>query len=416
MNKIEWFGELPSTWDVTRLKNVLIERNESNKPVKTDFILSLTNDRGVIPYSEKGAVGNNSKDDITGYKLAYPKDLVLNSMNVVIGSVGISKYFGCVSPVYYMLRPRNHEDPVEFYNYLFQTNEMQSALKGYGNGIMEIRMRIAMSKLNTFNLPIPSSQVQRKIVDRIRESENRIDQLIANQQQQIEKLKEYKQSLITEVVTKGLDPNVEFKESGIEWIGKIPAHWKMVFLSSIFYEHKLKNANLVNTNLLSLSYGNIVNKDINTRDGLLPDSFEGYNIVSNNDIVLRLTDLQNDKKSLRVGLCTQEGIITSAYITIRAKVDLNSYYFHKLLHSYDINKVFYGMGSGVRQSMGFNEIRKIPLLLPPKNEMKIISERVQETVCKIDALITLKESKLEKLIDYKKSLIYEYVTGKKEVS
>lgn len=99
---VAWIGEIPKNWEIKRLKSVLLERNENNKPKKTDFILSLLNDRGVIPYDEKGDVGNKSKEDVTGYKLAYPNDLVLNSMNVVIGSVGISKYFGCVSPAYYM--------------------------------------------------------------------------------------------------------------------------------------------------------------------------------------------------------------------------------------------------------------------------------------------------------------------------
>lgn len=116
---IAWIGKIPEDWKVVRLKQLLSERNESNNPLKTEFILSLTNDRGVIPYSEKGAVGNNSKEDLTGYKLAYPNDIVLNSMNVIIGSVGLSQYYGAVSPVYYMLYPRNKKDDVRFYNYIF---------------------------------------------------------------------------------------------------------------------------------------------------------------------------------------------------------------------------------------------------------------------------------------------------------
>ncbi len=410
MNKIEWFGELPSTWDVTRLKNVLIERNESNKPVKTDFILSLTNDRGVIPYSEKGAVGNNSKDDITGYKLAYPKDLVLNSMNVVIGSVGISKYFGCVSPVYYMLRPRNHEDPVEFYNYLFQTNEMQSALKGYGNGIMEIRMRIAMSKLNTFNLPIPSSQVQRKIVDRIRESENRIDQLIANQQQQIEKLKEYKQSLISEVVTKGLNPNVELKDSGVDWIGKIPINWDIIRLKDLATNTTEKNED---ENLQYIGLENIISKSF---DFIETDNFynpkDGIFAPKNSVLFGKLRPYL--AKSF---YCENDLSCSSEFAVFLFDNEITSKYFLFITQSYGfidvINMSTYGTKMP-RANIKF--INNLDIPLPSLEHQKLIVENLMAKVHKINSLIQYKTRKVEKLTEYKKSLIYEYVTGKKEVS
>jgi type I restriction enzyme S subunit len=419
MNKTEWFGELPSTWDVTRLKNVLIERKESNKPVKTDFILSLTNDRGVIPYSEKGAVGNNSKDDITGYKLAYPKDLVLNSMNVVIGSVGISEYFGCVSPVYYVLRPRNHEDPVEFYNYLFQTNEMQSALKGYGNGIMEIRMRIAMSKLNTFNLPIPSSQAQRKIVDRIRESENRIDQLIANQQQQIEKLKEYKQSLICEVVTKGLDQNVDLKDSGIQWVGMIPRKWSIDRLKYVASSNDESLSNTHNSESL-IEYVDI--GSVSQEKGIEKTEYFTFNeapsrarrMTKINDILvstvrtylkaIAVVDRDNLIASTGFSVIRPNNKVNNAYLSYYIKSD----YFTELVSAYSNGISYPAINDSVL--MSFYVIK------PPLNEQEKISVFLKKKVTEIDKMVSIKEEKIEKLNEYKKSLIYEYVTGKKEVS
>ena len=231
---VEWIGEIPEDWDIKRLKAVLCERNESNNPIKTDYILSLTNDRGVIPYDEKGDVGNKSKEDLSGYKLAYLNDIVLNSMNVIIGSVALSKYYGCVSPVYYMLYPRNPMDDVRYYNYIFQTKEFQSKLKGYGNGIMEIRMRIQMSKLNTVELPIPDATTQTRIADFLDDKCGKIDRYIEKQQQIIDKLKEYKQAVITEAVTKGLNPDVPMKDSGIEWIGMIREHWGVAKLANLF--------------------------------------------------------------------------------------------------------------------------------------------------------------------------------------
>ena len=205
---VEWIGKIPIDWEKKRLKAVLCERNVSNNPIKTDFILSLTNDRGVIPYTEKGESGNKSKDDLTGYKLAYPNDIVLNSMNVIIGSVGLSKYYGCVSPVYYMLYPRYENDCVRYYNYLFQTRELQSKLKGYGNGIMEIRMRIPMSKLNTVELPIPPYNVQYYIADYLDEKCSEIDNIIEKKQLIIEKLGQYRLSVISEMMVDSAYPLV----------------------------------------------------------------------------------------------------------------------------------------------------------------------------------------------------------------
>ena len=148
----------------------------------------------------------------------------------------------------------------------------------------------------------------------------------------------------------------KMKNSGIVWIGEIPEGWGIVLLSSIFKQRKEKNINNKENNLLSLSYGKIIRKDISISDGLLPQSYETYNIINNGDIVFRLTDLQNDKRSLRTGLCKEKGIITSAYVTIKPTVELSSEYMQYLYHSYDICKVFYGMGDGVRQGMNYDDL------------------------------------------------------------
>ena len=132
---IEWIGEIPNDWKIERLQWYLTEIKESNNPIQTDQVLSLTNKRGVIPYEEKGAQGNNAKENHADYKLAYPHTLVLNSMNVLIGSVGICDYFGCVSPVYYVFKP-NKSANLEFINYIFQTEQFQKELRRYANGLM----------------------------------------------------------------------------------------------------------------------------------------------------------------------------------------------------------------------------------------------------------------------------------------
>ena len=200
------------------------------------------------------------------------------------------------------------------------------------------------------------------------------------------------------------------KNSGIPWIGEIPEGWNVSMLSSYFKQRKHKNQGLQETNLLSLSYGNIIRKSIDTNEGLLPESFETYNIIEKNDIVFRLTDLQNDKKSLRTGLCTERGIITSAYITLKPDQPLNSPYFHYLLHIYDICKVFYGLGDGVRQGMNYDDLRKLLIIVPPLSEQEAIAEFLDRKCGEVDEMVSLQEQVIEELKAYKQSIITEAVT------
>lgn len=200
-------------------------------------------------------------------------------------------------------------------------------------------------------------------------------------------------------------------DSGVEWLGDIPETWDLVQLGSLFSEHKNKNTGMQSSNLLSLSYGNIIRKDINTSDGLLPESFEGYNVIDDGDIVLRLTDLQNDQRSLRVGLSHERGIVTSAYVTLRKRNPaMNSQFFYYLIHSYDVRKGFYGMGAGVRQGLNFAGVRKIMLTLPPADEQTSIADFLEKKVIQVDALIANVQAQIEKLKAYKQSVITEVVT------
>lgn len=203
----------------------------------------------------------------------------------------------------------------------------------------------------------------------------------------------------------------ELQDSGIEWIGIAPSSWKVTYLSSVLSERKHKNVGMQEDNLLSLSYGNVKQKDINTNDGLLPESFEGYNIIEDGDIVLRLTDLQNDHRSLRTGLCRQRGIITSAYCTLkRNNGEDDPRYLRYYLHCFDLCKGFYGMGAGVRQGLNFDGIRKIEMLLPTPVEQTAISDYLDAQIEKVDALIANQQAQIEKLKQYKQSLITEVVT------
>lgn len=165
----------------------------------------------------------------------------------------------------------------------------------------------------------------------------------------------------------------EMKDSGIEWVGVIPKDWDINILFQLVSQVKNKNKDLTETNLLSLSYGKIKRKNIDHTDGLIPASFDSYNIIDTGDIVLRLTDLQNDQTSLRVGRSTEKGIITSAYITLRPVNLKTSKFLYYLLHAFDIRKGFYGMGAGVRQGLTYDEVKVLKLPLPSISEQTAIA-------------------------------------------
>lgn len=200
------------------------------------------------------------------------------------------------------------------------------------------------------------------------------------------------------------------KDSGIEWIGSVPSHWRVHTLYQLVTQVKEKNSNLQEKNLLSLSYGKIKRKDIDSPDGLLPASFDGYNIIEDGDIVLRLTDLQNDHTSLRVGLATERGIITSAYTTLRPIDTSNSKYLYYLLHAFDLKKGFYGMGSGVRQGLNYAEVKELRVVLPGQDEQNAIVRFLDNQCGQIDSIIEEAKSSIEEYKKWRASIIFEAVT------
>ena len=257
--------------------------------------------------------------------------------------------------------------------------------------------------------PLPTQQLIATYLDRKTQA---IDALITAREEQIARLQEKRASLIHRAVTKGITEGVEMKDSGIEWIGEIPKHWATLRLGLATSQNKRKNKGMVENNVLSLSYGRIKKRNVESNMGLLPASFETYQIVEEEDLIFRLTDLQNDKKSLRVGRATQRGIITSAYLCLRCRSFADSQYFYLLLHNYDLAKVFYSMGGGVRQSLTYSEFAILPVVLPPLDEQKRIASYVFTKRKQIDSVITALKESITTLKEYRQSLITEAVTGK----
>jgi type I restriction enzyme S subunit len=199
------------------------------------------------------------------------------------------------------------------------------------------------------------------------------------------------------------------KESGIEWIGEIPKAWEVKPLYAVGHERRQRNLQGSEANLLSLSYGEIVEKHIDSNDGLLPESFDSYQVIEPNDLVFRFTDLQNDKRSLRSARSNYSGIITSAYMSFRpSKCD--SRYLAHLFRSYDLTKVFYAMGSGLRQSLKWSDVRRMPIVVPPLGEQKAIADFLELELANIDSLIEKQQQLVTKLGLRRQAVITNAVT------
>lgn len=419
---IEWIGQIPKEWELRRIQTSLYEINQKNSPIQTDFVLSLTNKDGVIPYEEKGDVGNKSKDNHDEYKLAYPNTIIANSMNILIGSVGISNYFGCVSPVYYVYKNYENAD-LRFFNYVFTTVPFQKKLRTHANGILEIRLRVSSDTILKQDIATPSFSEQQKIADYLDKVCGEVDEMVTLQETMIEELKAYKQSVITEAVTKGLNPSVPMRNTGIDWIGEIPDHW--------YIERKLMH--LCNK---GISYGIIKLFDPDDENGVkvlrCSDVLEGY--INEEKIRTVTKDLSQEYKRTilsggeivinvrgTLGGCAVVPYSMRGYNIARevALVDtkgINNYYlmyfflsnvFHNYRNRYIAGCIYLGLNIQMLSSC--------PVIMPPLEEQQSIVAYLNEKCSEIDSLIALKQAKIEELKEYKKSVIYEYVTGKKEV-
>jgi type I restriction enzyme S subunit len=433
---IGWLGEVPTHWAIKSLKSILIERKEKNDPIKTTYILSLTMDKGVIPYSERGGGGNKAKEDLTAYKLAYPNDIVLNSMNVVVGSVGLSKYFGAVSPVYYMLYPRKKGDKVEYFSHIFQSETFQKSLLGLGNGILmkesessnklnTIRMRIPMEKLNTQVLPYPSEEEQKTIAAFLDREIAKIDTLIAEQKNLIELLKEKRQAVISHAITKGLNPDAPMKDSGIEWLGEVPEHWEVKRLRFIaqLNPSKSETAEIDRETEVSFLPMETIGDDgsLNLeRTRLIGEVENGYTYFREGDVTIaKITPcFENCKGAIMRGLLGGIGFGTTELIVVRPILsETTSNYLHSLFISTPFRKrgeaSMYGAGGQKRVPDDF--VRNFAIGFPPIQEQFAITDFLDHESAKLDALTTEAKRAITILLERRAVLISAAVTGKIDV-
>jgi len=294
--------------------------------------------------------------------------------------------------------------------YLADSHEFRAQIRSSVKGVkvFSITKRI----LNPLTLILPPLSEQKTISAYLDWETERIDRKVGFLEDKMRLYKELKQSLIHETVFRGLDKSPPFRDSGIDWIGEIPNHWDVKRVVDVAMQRKKKNLGLRNKNLLSLSYGRIKRRDFDTAHGLLPASFETYQIVAPGNVILRLTDLQNDRKSLRVGLVKEKGIITSAYLNLGFTKYTFPTYFYYLLHAFDIVKVFYWQGGGLRQSMKFDDIKVLPVIVPPIEEQQTIAKYLDQKTTKIDQVVEMINEQVKLLKELRKTLINDVVTGK----
>lgn len=410
---IEWVGAIPAAWGVHRIASHFQEIKEKN--TANAYSNALQFKMGKIIAKPQKWDEDETNETYSAYTVVHPNTIMINGLNLefdfVTQRVARVECNGIITSAYIALSPRDDIN-AEYICYLLKSYDACRAFHSMGRGLRKI---LSYSELKNKPIVVPPLAEQERIAAFLDAECAEIDAVLEKTRASIEEYKKLKQAVITQAVTKGIRGDRPMKDSGIEWIGAIQKDWGSNTIAQLCSQVKCKNTRLQEKNLLSLSYGKVKRKSIDTVEGLLPESFDGYNIIEKDDIVLRLTDLQNDHTSLRVGLAEERGIITSAYLTIRNRSNMCTKYLYYYLHSFDIAKGFYGMGAGVRQGLNWDGVKWLKVLVPSVSEQEHIVAFLDAESEKLDALIAKKQQYLTEIENYKKSLIYEYVTGKKEV-
>ncbi len=409
---IEWIGQIPQEWRLERSQWHLEEVNVSNNPIQTNRILSLTNKLGVVPYEDKGNQGNKSKENIFEYKLAYPNTIVANSMNILIGSVGLCNYFGCVSPVYYIFKAQK-DNNIKFLNYVFQTVGFQRELRKFANGILEIRLRVSASDILKRFIPYPKEEEQQKIALYLDGECEKIDKLKSDIQAQIETLEQYKRSVITEVVTHGLNPDAPMKDSGIDYIDKIKADWKISKIG--FVCTKLtRGFSEDDPALICSNNGSVMPRDEQRACGKMVSEDNAMQGIRAGDIAIHGMDTWHGA----IGFSKIRGKITRVVHVCDSMEEKRFivYYLKSLAYQEVYKLISNGVRGNTSDFRSWDKVKDIYICLPNTiKEEKQICDYLDNVIESVDKLIEYKKAQIEMLDEYKKSLIYEYVTGKKEV-
>lgn len=415
---IEWIGEIPTSWSVSRIGGQYEHRNQ--KVSDKDYQPLSVTKQGVLLQLETVAKSDAHDDR----KLVSEGDFVINSRSDRRGSCGISAYSGSVSLINTVLKPRSRMNPT-YYNWLFHTIQFADEFYKWGHGIVDDLWTTRWQDMKKITIPFPSLDEQQKIADYLDKKCGEIDAIAAKIQEQITTLEEYKKSVISEAVTKGLNPNTPMKDSGIEWIGKIPSNWKIkrtkyIALSISKGNGITKEDVTTEGNIQCIRYGEIYSKYNNC-------FFEALSATDLNKIVSRKNIYKGDILFAGTGELVEE--IGKNIVYLGDKPCLAGGDIIILRHHMDYRFLNYALGSAyaqIQKSIGKSKLKvvhisstdigNIYVALPSVEEQKEIAEYLDMKCTEIESAIADKQKQIETLEKYKKTLIYEYVTGKKEVA
>ncbi|MBW4768950.1 restriction endonuclease subunit S [Hoylesella nanceiensis] len=408
---IKWLGMIPKHWDVVLVKNIL--RWKSVKGCGEKEVLSLYREYGVIPKSSRDDNHNVTSDNTDDYKLVEKGDFVINKMKAWQGSMGISLYEGIISPAYYVCSFINEKVYKPYFHYLMRNSSYLPEYKRLSGGIRVGQWDLGYDKFKSLPALLPPTlSEQRAIADWLDAKCADIDAAIELQQRMIDKLKAYKTAVIHQAVTKGLDKNAKLKDSGVQWIGEVPEHWGIVNIGSLYNQ---RNEKVSDKDYKPLSV---------TKKGILPqletaaktDNGDNRKLVRKNDFAI---NSRSDRKG-SCGISDYDGSVSLINIVLYPIQEIENRYYNWLFHSPEFAEEFYRLGHGIVADLWttrWSEMKGMRILLPPTlTEQRAIADWLDAKCADIDATIALKEQKQEKLKAYKKTIIFEYVTGKKQVA
>lgn len=408
---IPWVGKVPPNWEIMPNKYLMHKVKEICPVYNGENILSLTMQGVIIRDFD---LGGKMPSTFDGYQIIYPGNLLmcLFDYDVTPRCIGLIKDKGLTSPAYSQFVMNKGADACYYYYYYLLLDFTKELLHLAKN----LRHSFTEEQLGKIKIPVPPIEEQRRIADYLDSKCAKIKSIKKNVESEIEALKQYKQSVITEAVTKGLNKNVEMKDSGIPWVGKIPSQWKIMCGKYLFTNAKEIVGTKVNEyERLALTLHGVIKRSKNDTEGLQPAEFNTYQILRKNELVFKLIDLQNISTS-RIGLSPYNGIVSPAYIILKAKKNIIPAFAEKYYLMMWMNHIFNALGdAGVRSSLNVPELLEINVPIPPIKEQQKISDYLDSKCSRIDSIIQKKQELLANLDTYKKSLIYEYVTGKKEV-
>lgn len=420
---IEWIGEIPEGWEVKRTKFLFSERNERCDNDTNLPLLSVSEYYGVAQRKEKIKEDETlvRASSLDGYKICYQHDIVINIMLAWRSSLGESPVQGIVSPSYCVYKPTLSSIYSRYYHYLFRTDIYANVFKQYSTGIIDSRLRLYSDKFFSLFVQLPPLAEQQRIADYLDAKCAYIDQCLDMTRQSMEKLRAYKLSCITEAVTKGLDPDVPLKDSGVPWIGQIPAGWEFQRLKNICKIVDCKNR--TPENIPEGQYF-VVRTSCVKEGKFIPSG--GYHTNEENFIEW------TRKGQPRIGdiLFTREAPMGEACLVpqmdniclgqrmmfLRPNSNTSAQFILYTIYAPLCREFILSLNKGSTVGhLKISQVANIPLLLPPLPEQKRIAAYLDKKCARIDALLEEKQALLDKLAEYKKSLIFECVTGKREV-